>query len=725
MLTLPAFGQDEVMVDSLAQDSLVQDSAQNQVIVDYSDLGEYIRAGLKTMQLLKGHVELRQEDVYMYCDSASIIDNNVSAVGKIIIQQNDTVSVFADSLSYVGDKRIADLFGDVVLDNRDKKLFTNRLNYNLNTKVAQYFNGATLTNGDVQLTSKIGYYYVDTDMAYFKDSVVVVDPEFTLRSDTLKFNTKTQMTTFLGPTLISQNDARIYCEDGFYDTANNKASFKKNAQYVKEEQEATADTITYDGAKKEIRLEGNARFKERDKVATADIIRYDEVNEITYLEGNAHFRDSSQNIVADTIIYDQVNEVFRTNGRSVINDGAQALQADKVDFDSETGMGIASGDVIWQDTSSNITITCEQVEYDKDSDYIKATGGRPMLSSILDGDTMYMASDTLLSFKENPDDSLKTLVAYSDVRIFKSDLQAVCDSLAYSSVDSVFRFYRDPVIWSDSSQFTADSIVLLIANDKVDKINLYENSFIINTQDEVYYNQIKGKFITAFFVGNKVDNMEVDGNAESVYYATDDAKAYIGVNKTACSQMRLYFNDNEVETIKFFKEPKANLYPMKQINHNTLRLDGFQWKNTLRPVDVASLLAVAVEAPAADMENGEGEIEGDLPILEGEANPEGYIPDEIKKLLLENAEEGIEQTEGDSIPSDLPLEVRKMLLEKSGKSLNDIEENLPSIDSDILPEGEVLDELQNQLQENIDSLKNDLPIKVIEEQLKKIDDGGG
>ena len=621
--------QNDILTDSLTQDS----SKNDKVIVDYSDLGEYIRLDTINQQLLKGNVELRQDDIFMYCDTAVIQDNNISAVGHIIIQQSDTVNVFADSLSYIGNDRNADLFGDVVLDNQDKKLFTTQLNYNLKTKVARYFNGATLTNKDVQLTSKVGYYYMNTDMAYFKDSVVVVDPEFTLRSDTLKFNTKTELATFLGPTLIAQNDAKIYCEDGFYDTANNKAEFRQNAQYVKDNQIATADVITYDGATKEVILTGDAVFKEDDKVATADVIRYDEEKDITYLEGNAHFKDNTQDIVSDVIIYDQVNETFSTTGRSVINDGPQKLQADKVDFDNDTGMGIATGNVIWQDTSANLTITCEKADYDKESDYIKASGGRPLLSTILDGDTLFMASDTLLSFRENPDDSIKTLVAYDDVRIFKSDLQAICDSLSYNSGDSIFRFYNDPVIWSDSSQFSADSIHMFMVEDQINRIFLFEKSFIISTNDNVYYNQIKGKFITAFFRDNAIDKMKVDGNAESVYYATDDAKAYVGVNKTICSEMLLYFNNNEVDLIKFYSEPKANLYPMKQVNHKTLQLAGFKWRRNLRPIDIASLLTermVEIELPAEeDMEEDEEET--------GEKKPKEkkQLPDDIKDKMEE------------------------------------------------------------------------------------------
>ncbi len=569
-----------------------QDTTKSdKILVDHSDFAEGEIKDDEETRYLKGNVELRQGDVYMYCDTAIIKDNNVTAVGHVIIQQGDSLNIFSDSLVYKGDSKIADLFGDVVLENNDQKLFTNRLNYNLNTKVAKYFSGATLTDDKTQLTSKIGYFYVDEDKAFFKDSVTVVDSLFTLRSDTLEFNTKSKIANFHGPTLISQNDSRIYCESGFYNTTNSDAEFLKNPQYEKDGQKATADIIRYVGATKEVLLEGNAKIIEEDKIAYADKIRYDEINDISYLEGNAHYEDATQVIDSDKIIYDGKSDVYTTAGRSRLSDPPQILLADNIDYDSDSEMGIASGNVYWQDTTTNISIVCEQADYNKQEDFIKASGGRPLLTTLMDGDSMFLSADTLLAFKENPEDEERMMHAISDVRIYKSDMQAVCDSLIYNAKDSLFQFYNDPIIWSDTSQFMADTIHMEMANSQIDKIYLYNNAFIINTPEQVYFNQIKGKNITAFFVENELARMKVDGNAESIYYATDESGAYIAVNKTICSEMLLYFSNNKVDNIKFFAAPKANMYPMGKVAHKKeMRLAGFLWETERRPMSIEDLL---------------------------------------------------------------------------------------------------------------------------------------
>lgn len=576
---------------SQTQRPAISKKKQDQVTVDYADVFENFQEGKDIIQKLRGNVELRQDSVYMYCDSATITNNTyVVAKGNVVIQQGDTTSVFADSLVYWGDLKQASLFGNVALVNNTQKLFTERLDYDLTTKTATYFEGATLTNNETQLSSKRGYYYVRNNEVYFRDSVVVIDPEFRLRSDTLKFNTETRTVFFLGPTLIVTDSSKVYCEDGFYDTQNNLAEFRENAQYARGlEQQATAEVIRYDGKNEIYTLEGDARFTDKNQEAIANTIRYEERNDKYYLSGDASYRDSTRNIKAEEIIYDRKNELYSTKGRSRISDPPQILEADAVAYTEGSGFGVASGNIIWQDTSANLTILCDRADYNRQTNYLKATGGqrgRPLLITEVDQDSLFLSSDTLEAVQTVDTlskDTIRTLFAYYQVRIYKSNLQAICDSLSYISSDSIFHLYDDPIIWSDTSQFVADTVDLQLRDDKIDRIFLRNNAFIVNSSDELFFNQIKGRDITAFFEENELRRMNVQGNAESVYYAKDDAGAYIGVNKIVCSEMLMYFGNNNIDQIRFYAQPKANLTPMKQANHEEMKMPGFSWEIRRRP----------------------------------------------------------------------------------------------------------------------------------------------
>ena len=233
---------------------------------------------------------------------------------------------------------------------------------------------------------------------------------------------------------------------------------------------------------------------------------------------------------------------------------------------------------------------------DEATDYLRAAGGRqgrPLLLTLIDEDSLYLAADTLVAFREDSlaQDSLRTLLAYHDVRIFKEDLQGICDSLVYRAADSMFRLFRQPVLWSDTSQFNADTVHIQMANDRIDRILFYNQAFMVNTPDEEFFNQVKGRFVVAFFREGKIDRMRVSGNAESIYYALDDEDAYLGVNKTVCSEMRLAFQDGKVQEIRFYNEPKAQFIPFRQADHEALRLPGFFWEVQRRPRSLEDLFS--------------------------------------------------------------------------------------------------------------------------------------
>ncbi len=527
----------------------IADTSENRIIIDSTEVIRF-NEGVKE---LVGDVHLRQKDALMFCDSAIIQDNNVRAYGDVLIVQNDSVYIYSDSLYYWGDERQASLFGDVVLTDSLQKLFTNRLDYDMDARVGTYKNGATLESGTTKLESKIGYYYVDENEAYFKDQVVLIDTNYTLRSDTLRVNTETNIAYFLGPTNIQTKENEVYCEAGFYDTEKNYAEFEKNVRFVKDGQIATADKVRYDG-------------------------NLDQA----YMEGRSVIQNDGQTIYADDVFYDSGKGMSVLRNNVVVEDSDRIIYADSLDYSNNEKTGLARGNVVLVDKVQDYVIECERADYDESAGYLKASG-RPFMQTILDQDTLWLAADTLLSYKSETIDSSRTLVANQNVRMYKNDLQAVCDSLVYSDADSIFYFYKNPILWSDTTQFTADTISVFMKSNLVHRIDMIHNSLILNTKDSIYFNQIKGRDILVRFKENEVRSMRVEGNGESVYYMLDDNNAYAGVNKTICSEMLIYFGDNQVNRINFYAQPKATVYPMGQVSHKNIRLAGFDWKEKQRP----------------------------------------------------------------------------------------------------------------------------------------------
>ena len=145
--------------------------------------------------------------------------------------------------------------------------------------------------------------------------------------------------------------------------------------------------------------------------------------------------------------------------------------------------------------------------------------------------------------------------------------------------------YYDPILWNDNSQMTSDTINFELINNIINKMILNRNSFIISLDKMKNFNQIKGrKMVTYFDDNNYIKNINVTGNGESIYYALhEDDNRIIGLNYMICSDMNIIFDNNEIESITFFQNPKAKLIPPHEIKDKDLHLKGFKWRENERP----------------------------------------------------------------------------------------------------------------------------------------------
>jgi hypothetical protein len=121
-----------------------------------------------------------------------------------------------------------------------------------------------------------------------------------------------------------------------------------------------------------------------------------------------------------------------------------------------------------------------------------------------------------------------------------------------------------------------------LKNGKIDKVNLKNKAFIVNTEDSIYFNQIKGKLVEVYFKEGVIDSMSVAGNAESIYFMVDEFDAYIGMNKSICSKMSFTFEESNLKDIYFYVNVNSNLIPMKDVGAEQT-LEGFNWQPKIRP----------------------------------------------------------------------------------------------------------------------------------------------
>jgi hypothetical protein len=171
--------------------------------------------------------------------------------------------------------------------------------------------------------------------------------------------------------------------------------------------------------------------------------------------------------------------------------------------------------------------------------------------------------------------------AFHNCRIFSKDLQAKCDSLSYSFQDSVIRLYRAPIIWSEESQLTSDSMAIFTKNRQTDRMELYNSAFVVDLFDSIRYNQIKGRNLTGYFRDNKMYKIAIDGNSELVYFLSDK-EGQVGWNRAKSSRIEIYVDKGKISQIVEFQNPDGILNPpLKEPDKQ--KLDGFNWFDSIRP----------------------------------------------------------------------------------------------------------------------------------------------
>lgn len=451
--------------------------------------------GEKVNKLI-GDVGFKQDDVFLYCDSALFFDakNAVKAYGHVHIQQGDSMNVYGDSLYYDGNTRIALLQSHVKLYDKTMVLETDKLDYDMNTSMGSYTTGGKITDKNNVLTSMKGYYYSNKKEFFFREHVSLTNPEYLMVCDTLKYNTRNKISYFFGPTTITSKENLIYCENGWYNTNTEISQFKQNSYIISKEHKLSGDSLFYN------RKKGIGK-------AFQHVALYDTIQKV--------------------LITGDYGINFRKNDLSIIT-------------------------------------------------------GHALLTKIFEKDSLFLHSDTLKSVFDSTANE-RLVHAFHMVKIFKPDLRGFCDSLTYSSKDSLIRLYTDPIIWSQKDQLTADFITLQMANSKVDRMYLYNNSFIISQEDSIHFNQIKGKNMIGYFKDNELNRIKVIGNGQTVYYGRDKDNELMGVNKADCSDFWIFLQKSRIDKITMLTKPTATFYPMEEVNLKDLILKGFVWKINLQP----------------------------------------------------------------------------------------------------------------------------------------------
>jgi len=483
------------------------------------------------IQTLAGNVGIRQGNTFFYCDSMVINMSTkiMEAFGNVHINDSDTAHVYANYLRYIMDTRYAYFNGNVKLTDGHGTLTTQNLEYDVATKVGTYRNGGKVVNKKSVLTSQEGVYYADVRDIYFKKNVVLKDPGYTLRTDSMIYNTESQLARFIAETYMKDSSGRtIQTREGYYDLKGGKAHFTQRT-----------------------------RIQDKSMVIIGNEIMNDDVAGIVQIRGNGVLIDTAQgvNILA--------NEIFANKKTGAYLATNKPLMIIKQEKDS---IYVAA------DTLFSAKLTDLYKTPDTTTKKVPAAKGKGK-----------PAPKQVSNPVRNNDSTNRYFEAFRNVRIFSDSLQAVSDSLFYSFKDSTFKLYQNPIVWSNKSQIIGDTIHMYTKNKKADRLQVFENSFLIRENEPGVYHQVKSTRMDGFFKDGAIDSVNARGSAESIYFIQDNDSAYTGINQTSSDALDVYFRQQDLEKVVLRSAVKGTLFPMSQKQPSEARLSGFNWLESRRP----------------------------------------------------------------------------------------------------------------------------------------------
>lgn len=591
-------------------------------------------------QILVGNVAFRHDSLYMYCDSALFFEasNSLKAYGRVHMAQGDTLFLDGEQLFYDGDAMLAEIRYNVRMEDPSMVLTTDSLNYDRTLNLGYYFEGGTLRDSLNTLTSDWGEYDTKTKDALFNYNVTLTNDNFVLTSDTLGYNTGTRIAVITGPSEIDNGNNHITSTLGYYHTNEDQAHLLNRSVLHNDNYRMVGDSLFYDHAQGYGEAFRNVimdDYKEKCRL-TGEYAYYNEVVDSAYATGKAIAIDYSQGdslfIHADTLSMTthlipappaapSPSPAPKKPSAPGLPPGAQAPASPASselsglsalpERPEQPELSEPSDSIPPAAPSDSLLIPATPVNPESpetpvnpEAPVAPETPAIPVLpdsAAVLPlpaEDAIALPQDTATADAlpdappaEPADSTYRIIKGFHKVRMYRSDVQAVCDSLVFSTLDSCITMYYDPIIWNGGQQVLGEKILIYLNDSTIDWVHIQEQALLVEQLDTAHFNQISGREIKAYFKNGEIDHADVIGNVlVAYYYQEDESQELTGLNTTQASHLTAYMVDRQMEKLLITNKSNGVFYPILQIPPDKMKLPTFGWFSKLRPLSPFDIL---------------------------------------------------------------------------------------------------------------------------------------
>ncbi len=423
------------------------------------------------------------------------------------------------------------------------------------------FGKVIIKQGDtIKLTSKTANYSGKTQLAFTAGNVILTEPKSTLRTDTLYFDKIKQHAYYKTGGVVNHETSVINSTVGKYFIESQKYQFI-----------------------------GNVDIKNPEYTLKSNQLDFYSNTGIAYMYGKSIIKHKETTIHCERGYYNTKSDIGYFVKNSKIYYSNRVFEGDSMYFNQNKNFASATNNIKVTDTANNSIITGHYAEVFKERDSVFITK-RALAKTLQQNDSIYIHADTLM-ITGKPESRI--IRGFHNAKIYKLDINGKCDSIYINQKKGITKMIRKPILWSGENQITGDTIKLInnITTKKLDSLKVFYNTFIINKDSINGFNQCKGKELIGLFnKDNKIHNIDINKNAEYIYYARQEKDAkLIGIDKMSSSSINIKLINNQVDEVRNNGNPIGELSPESMYPENARKFRGFNWRGDERILSVSDL----------------------------------------------------------------------------------------------------------------------------------------
>lgn len=430
-------------------------------------------------------------------------------------------------------------------------------------------------------------FYENTNSLEAFDNVKMVQGDtLFLYGDYLFYDGNTQIAQVRYNVRMENKNTTLLTDSLNYDRIYNLGYYFDGGTLMDEENVLTSEWGEYSPATKMSVFNYDVKLVNPKFTLTSDTLRYSTATKIANIVGPSDIVSDENHIYSELGFYNTGIGQAELLKRSVLTNEGKKLTGDSLFYDRVKGFGEAFDNVVMTDTVNKNMLTGDYCYYNELTKYAIATK-KAVAVDYSQGDSLFIHADTLqmYTFHLNTDSMSRETRAYHKVRMYRTDVQGVCDSLVFSSKDSCLTMYYDPILWNNNQQLLGEKIMIYMNDSTIDWAHIQNQALSVEQMDSVNYNQVTGKEMKAYFKDGEMRQVDVIGSVRLVYYPMESDSTLIGMNVSETSLLNMFLENRKMK--KMIMSPKSNgtLYPMHQLPPDKMKLDNFVWFDYIRPLN--------------------------------------------------------------------------------------------------------------------------------------------